>query len=69
MPEGEPIVPGELRPRDVCGCEHIAPTHASLGVFLKRWAAFGAARPRRSRWRLRTNASAGCTRSSTAMAA
>lgn len=39
-PEGEPIVPGELRPRDVRVGEHIAPTHASLGSFLQRWATF-----------------------------
>jgi len=39
-PEGEPIVPGALRPRDVRVGEHVAPTHASLGTFLKRWAVF-----------------------------
>lgn len=39
-PEGEPIVPGELRPRDVRMGEHVAPTHASFGLFLKRWAVF-----------------------------
>ncbi len=39
-PEGESVVPGELRPRDVRVGEHIAPTHASLGLFLKRWAVF-----------------------------
>ena len=39
-PEGEPIVPGELRPRDVRLGDHVAPTHASLGTFLKRWSTF-----------------------------
>lgn len=39
-PEGEAIVPGELRPRDVRVGEHIAPTHASLGSFVQRWATF-----------------------------
>ena len=38
--EGEPIVPGQLRQRDVRVGEHVAPTHASLGIFLSRWAAY-----------------------------
>lgn len=38
--EGEPIVPGQLRQRDVRVGEHIAPTHGSLAAFLSRWAAF-----------------------------
>ena len=37
-PDGEPIVPGQLRPRDVRVGEHVAPTHASLIAFLERWA-------------------------------
>lgn len=39
-PEGEPIVAGELRPRDVRVGEHVAPSHASLDALLERWAAF-----------------------------
>ncbi|HWI10201.1 MAG TPA: Fic family protein [Burkholderiaceae bacterium] len=39
-PEGEPIVPGQLRLRDVRVGEHVAPTHASLAAFLQRWAKF-----------------------------
>lgn len=37
-PEGEPIVPGQLRHRDVRVGEHVAPTHGSLVAFLERWA-------------------------------
>ncbi|XAH24076.1 Fic family protein [Xylophilus sp. GW821-FHT01B05] len=37
-PEGEPIVPGALRQRDVQVGQHVAPTHDSLGHFLSRWA-------------------------------
>jgi Fic family protein len=39
-PEGEPIVPGQLRLRDVQVGRHVAPTHGSLVAFLERWAAF-----------------------------
>jgi Fic family protein len=38
--EGEPIVPGELRARDVRVGQHVAPAHGSLVGFLERWAAF-----------------------------
>jgi Fic family protein len=39
-PEGEPIVPGQLRLRDVRVGQHVAPTHGSLVAFLERWATF-----------------------------
>lgn len=39
-PEGEPIVPGQLRQRDVRVGEHVAPSHTSLANFLSRWATF-----------------------------
>ena len=38
--ENEPIVPGELRRRDVKVGQHVAPAHASLPQFLARWADF-----------------------------
>ncbi|MDB5890955.1 MAG: filamentation induced by cAMP protein Fic [Polaromonas sp.] len=38
-PEGEPIAPGELRQRDVKVGQHVAPAHASVPLFLARWAA------------------------------
>ena len=37
-PQGEPIVPGQLRARDVRIGEHVAPAHGSLTAFLQRWA-------------------------------
>ena len=40
MPNGETIVPGRLRERDVQVGQHIAPVHGSLVVFLQRWARF-----------------------------
>lgn len=39
-PEGQPIVPGALRQRDVQVGQHIAPIHASVPDFLTRWATF-----------------------------
>lgn len=42
----EPIVPGQLRQREVQVGQHVAPAHASVTPFLTRWAAFyGAVRP------------------------
>ncbi len=38
--EREPIVPGALREREVRVGQHVAPTHASVPLFLQRWAAF-----------------------------
>ncbi len=44
-PENEPITPGELRRREVKVGRHVAPAHASVPVFLARWAAvYGAVR-------------------------
>lgn len=39
-PEQEPITPGTLRQREVQVGQHIAPAHASVPVFLERWATF-----------------------------
>lgn len=36
----EPIVPGQLRTKDVSVGQHVAPAHASVGLFLARWATF-----------------------------
>jgi Fic family protein len=36
--EGEPIVPGQLRMRDVRVGAHVPPTFASMPAFLQRWA-------------------------------
>lgn len=38
--ESEPIVPGQLRGREVRVGQHVPPTHRSLGAFLQRWASF-----------------------------
>ena len=38
--EGEPIVPGELRARDVRVGEHVPPAFASVPAFLQRWASY-----------------------------
>ena len=38
--EKEPVVPGELRQREVRVGQHVPPTHRSLPAFLERWAAF-----------------------------
>lgn len=38
--EGEPIVPGELRLREVKVGQHVAPAFASVPGFLQRWASF-----------------------------
>lgn len=38
--ENEPIVPGQLRQRDVKVGQHVAPAHASVPQFLARWADF-----------------------------
>ena len=38
--EGEPIVPGELRTRDVRVGEHVPPAFASVPAFLQRWASY-----------------------------
>ncbi len=39
-PENEPIVPGQLRQRDVMVGQHVAPDHKSVPAFLDRWANF-----------------------------
>ncbi len=39
-PENEPIVPGQLRQRDVRVGQHVAPAFASVPIFLDRWASF-----------------------------
>lgn len=39
-PEGAPIVPGQLRDRDVRVGQHIAPTHGKVPAFLDRWGSF-----------------------------
>ncbi len=39
-PDGEPIVPGELRVREVMVGARLAPTHTSIHGFLERWATF-----------------------------
>ena len=39
-PEGEPIVPGRLRQRDVRVGRHVAPAHGSVLRFIERWAGF-----------------------------
>ena len=39
-PEGEVIVPGQLRLRDVKVGQHVAPAHASVAGFIDRWAGF-----------------------------
>ncbi|MBP6484370.1 MAG: Fic family protein [Rhodoferax sp.] len=38
--EGEPIVPGQLRLREVRVGEHVPPAFASVPAFLQRWASF-----------------------------
>ena len=38
--EGEPIVPGQLRLREVKVGHHVAPAFASVPAFLQRWASF-----------------------------
>jgi Fic family protein len=38
--EGEPVVPGELRQREVQVGRHIAPAHGSLPALLERWGQF-----------------------------
>ena len=38
--EGEPILPGQLRLRDVRVGEHVSPAFASVSAFLQRWADF-----------------------------
>ncbi|MGV8805952.1 MAG: Fic family protein [Polaromonas sp.] len=39
-PENEAIVPGQLRLREVKVGQNLAPAHASVPLFLKRWAGF-----------------------------
>lgn len=39
-PEGEPILPGELRGREVQVGQHVAPTYAGLPALLARWGEF-----------------------------
>lgn len=39
-PDGEAIVPGKLREREVTVGAHLAPTHTSINSFLERWAIF-----------------------------
>jgi Fic family protein len=36
--EGEPVVPGQLRQREVSVGQHVAPAFASVPAFLQRWA-------------------------------
>ena len=44
-PDGEAVVPGEMRTRDVTVGRHVAPVHASLPAFLQRWGeAYGTVR-------------------------
>lgn len=38
-PQGEALVPGQLRQRDVQVGQHIAPAHTSIATFLRRWGA------------------------------
>ena len=38
--ENEPIVPGQLRMREVKVGQHVAPAHASVPRFVERWAGF-----------------------------
>lgn len=38
--ENEPIVPGQLRTREVKVGQHVAPAHASVPQFLARWVSF-----------------------------
>lgn len=38
--EGEPIVPGQLRQREVRVGEHVAPAFASVPAFLQRWGSY-----------------------------
>jgi Fic family protein len=38
--EGEPVVPGELRRREVQVGRHVAPAHTSLPALLERWGQF-----------------------------
>lgn len=38
--ENEPVVPGQLRTREVKVGQHVAPAHASVPPFLARWASF-----------------------------
>ena len=38
--EGEPMVPGQLRQREVSVGQHVAPAFASLPAFLQRWGSF-----------------------------
>ena len=39
-PEGQPIVPGQLRQREVKVGQHVAPAHTSVPAFIERWAGF-----------------------------
>jgi len=39
-PDGETIVPGGLRQRDVKVGQHVAPAHGSVPGFIERWAGF-----------------------------
>lgn len=39
-PENEPIVPGQLRTREVRVGQHVAPAFASVPLFFTRWASF-----------------------------
>jgi Fic family protein len=39
-PDGEALVPGKLRLREVTVGAHLAPTHTSIHSFLERWATF-----------------------------
>ncbi|RYX97093.1 MAG: Fic family protein [Comamonadaceae bacterium] len=39
-PQGEPVVPGEFRGRDVSVGQHVAPAFGSVPLFLQRWSQF-----------------------------
>lgn len=39
-PENESVVPGQLRTREVKVGQYVAPAHASVPLFLQRWASF-----------------------------
>jgi len=39
-PEGQPIIPGQLRQREVKVGQHVAPAQGSVPAFIERWAGF-----------------------------
>ena len=60
--QGEPIVPGQLRQREVQVGAHVAPAFASVPAFLQRWASYYGNVRRGEAWPAHTSGSAGCTR-------